>query len=290
MGNKFKANKRCALSNKIINGKEVIITDYALDYVRKIGYTPIPTEKMKQILIEVDKRKKISEYNKIIAMSILLIFTLFFIPLVSSAPPNTIPGTQIIQQFAEGYTIKYPLVDNLYQNQDHEFYFHIFNISNGLPVSNLTTSCQFHLYNESSGEHMLNKTLVYNQHLNVTNEFEIEVTGGNFSQLGTYSYIVQCNSSVLGGFNNVQFNVIEKPYYTPVVTNKTLWTLDFTKPINLIGFIMLLGIAFTLFLFRGFAYSGGLLMIAGLLLMFNQINLILGLLIVAIGVAILFKK
>jgi hypothetical protein len=137
---------------------------------------------------------------------------------------------------------------------------------------------------------MLNKTLVYNQHLNVTNEFEIEVTGGNFSQLGTYSYIVQCNSSVLGGFNNVQFNVIEKPYYTPVVTNKTLWTLDFTKPINLIGFIMLLGIAFTLFLFRGFAYSGGLLMIAGLLLMFNQINLILGLLIVAIGVAILFKK
>ena len=286
MGNKFKSAKRCALSNKIINGKEVIITDYALDYVRKIGYTPIPTEKMEQIKLEIQKRR-IPQINKLVAISLLFMFVFFLIPVINAKVISTTQTTQ----FSEGYNIKYPTLINTYQNESHDFYFHVFNISNGKPIDNSTTSCYFHMYSETTGEHIWNQTAIHETFKDVSNEWEIELNHNNFTSLGLYSYILQCNNSFYGGYITDSFDVIEKPHSVTIIpTTKSIFTLDFSKSINLIGYIILLGIVFLLFMFKAYNISGGLLMLSGLLLVFNQVNLILGLLIVVIGGVVLFKS
>ena len=131
---------------------------------------------------------------------IVFLFVFAVIPLVSSAPPFITTGTSI-----QGYDIKIPSQEYIKQNQDYTFYFHLFNISDGLPVSNVSIGCKYHLYN-SSGNHIL-ETIVPHYQTNVNNEWEMKVLGGNFSKSGTYNYIVQCNSSVLGGFSEVRFVV-----------------------------------------------------------------------------------
>lgn len=107
--------------------------------------------------------------------------------------------------FSSGYIIEFPLINQLKQNEDFSFHFHIFNISNGRPIQNASTACAFHLYN-SSGSHIvrLKQPKVDNEY-----DFEFKVMGNNFSKVGMYTYIVQCNSSQnsLGGFESVQLAV-----------------------------------------------------------------------------------
>jgi len=138
-------------------------------------------------------------------LNFFLMFLLCFIFLVnvnfiSGAPPVT-----KVQQFTEGYEMKYPLIDTLKQSQDYEFYFHVFNISSGLPVST-GIACNFHLY-DYTGKHIWNQTLIKATTFNVSNEWGAEIKGTNFSNIGLYSYITQCNSTSYGGFNSVAFEV-----------------------------------------------------------------------------------
>lgn len=129
----------------------------------------------------------------------LFLFALIFITsmsLVASAPPV------IQQQFTEGFNLKYPSDQIIKVGHPYEFEVHVFNISNGMPVTT-GVDCYFHLYN-STGKHQLELTDSTPSHIF---DYSFNVLGGNFSVVGDYYYIVQCNSTSLGGFVEVPFEV-----------------------------------------------------------------------------------
>ena len=96
--------------------------------------------------------------------------------------------------FEDGVIIEAPAITYLKQNQDFKFHFHAFNKSNGVSFTDDITSCIFHLYN-STGDHILKAPTEYD-----ALDFEILIDGDNFTQLGSYAYIIQCNTSVYGGY------------------------------------------------------------------------------------------
>ena len=119
------------------------------------------------------------------------------------------PPTQVSINPTVGIEIKYPQNGFVKQNEDYDFYFHLFNKSDGLPIT--SANCTFHLYN-TSGQHSYEVnvstfTQVY--------DIEVNVAGANFSQLGSYSYIIQCvtppivqgGEEKIGGFDSVGFEV-----------------------------------------------------------------------------------
>jgi len=135
---------------------------------------------------------------------LFFIITLFLIliPLINAQPPFAQNPT-----FTNGYEIKIPLFRTLRQNEDFRFSFHVYNISNGVPIDNSTTNCNFHLYN-SSGEHIVEgNNFSYTTGHGAINEWEILILGGNFSDVSSYSYLVSCNSPLLGGFESISFEV-----------------------------------------------------------------------------------
>lgn len=137
-----------------------------------------------------------------VLVSLLIFFSLLFVVNFVSAQPFIQPTS-----FTEGYEIKIPPFGVLKQNTDFHFHFHVFNISDGVPITDISTTCQFHLYNNSGNHLFENNSIKYEIDHGSVNEWEVKVDGGNFSQLGSYSYIVQCNSTGLGGFESVEFEV-----------------------------------------------------------------------------------
>ena len=134
----------------------------------------------------------------------LLCFLLsfFFISLVSAQPPF-----QQTTNFVDGYEIKVPAFSTLQQNQNFTFSFHIYNISDGIPIDDSSTDCDFHLY-DNLGEHLITQNNIPNTDSHgLVNEWEIEVFGTNFSRIGAYSYLIDCNSTTLGGFESISFEV-----------------------------------------------------------------------------------
>jgi len=136
--------------------------------------------------------------SKIMILPMIIIMVLMMVlPLVASAPPVT-----TTQQFTTGYQLKYPSDQVLKQNQGFEFEAHVFNISDGYPITS-GISCYFHLYN-STGKHALELTDATTSH---NFDYSFDVGAGNFSVVGDYYYILQCNSSSLGGYVEVPFQV-----------------------------------------------------------------------------------
>ena len=131
-----------------------------------------------------------------------LFLVLLAVPLVSAISPHVQAGGDY---FAEGFVIKYPSDVNFIQNSDYTFNFHVFNLSTGFPLTNKTVSCYFHLYNQSGNHIVASQIPGYSFDHNF--DFEIMVKGGNFSTVGRYSYIIQCNSTNFGGFDNVPLSV-----------------------------------------------------------------------------------
>jgi len=157
--------------------------------------------------MEVTKIKKI----------ILLFMLLLIIPITLAAQPIT---TQIFTG-DEGFEIKYPLFPSIKQGENFEFEFHVYNKSNGLPIIE-GISCDFHLYNGSDDTHLIdNLQSTATTHIY---DYDFDVNGGNFTEIGTYSYIIGCNDSKIGGFASVQFEVtpggrliVSQNYYIPMI-------------------------------------------------------------------------
>lgn len=135
--------------------------------------------------------------NKNISLLLCMVFLFAFIPFVQSAPPVT-----SVQQFTEGLYLKYPSDQIIKQNMPYEFEVHVYNISNGMPITTGIT-CYFHLYN-STGKHQLELTDSTPSHVF---DYSFNVLAGNFTEVGDYYYIVQCNSTSLGGFIEVAIEV-----------------------------------------------------------------------------------
>lgn len=159
---------------------------------------------------------------------LFLLVAILYIGLVSSQPPFQ-EGS-----FLTGLTIKAPPQQYLTQNQDYTFQFHLFNSSNGIPILNETlatdVACYFHLYN-SSGSHIYKGNQSNNEDVY---DFGFKVLGDNFSQTGTYSYIIQCNNTIQGGEDNVA-----------LVVTKTGFEFDVPKALYYIALSVLLVFLFS---------------------------------------------
>jgi len=124
----------------------------------------------------------------------ILIFGLLLISCVSAVPPflPTSPASTI------GLSVEPTLNNYLRTGEDYEFEVHVFNITDGMPIT-LYTTCYLHLYNET-GKHQWEDEDDTVSHMF---DYSFDVDGGNFSR-GCYEAKFQCNSSsqatfILGG-------------------------------------------------------------------------------------------
>ncbi len=142
-------------------------------------------------------------FNKVRKKGNLFLFgfilSLFFISLVSAQPP---PSTQTNVNIEVGLQIQTQGIGVLKQNTPHFFQFHVYNISTGLNVNNITTNCTFHLYNKTGASQYESNNLDFGG-----GSFEIDLTANNFTELGIYSYYVHCNATSIGGFSREVFEV-----------------------------------------------------------------------------------
>lgn len=116
--------------------------------------------------------------------------------------------------FDAGYEISYPKVNQIIRNSSYVFNFHVYNDTEGVYVTNVTAECIFQLY-DSDG----NNVLEVNPASFNTNDLEwsVDVHGDNFSELGLYDYVFQCQDLNLdqGGFVSIPFEVTTRKIEIP---------------------------------------------------------------------------
>lgn len=133
---------------------------------------------------------------------ICLILSVFFaMSLVSSQSVSPIVEQSSLQN---GLVLRMTDITPIRQNMNHLFAVHVFNASNGLPMTS-GVLCNLHMYGQD-GEHIFkhNDFAVSDGY-----DFEFNVTGGNFTSLGEYYIHVQCNNSDSGGFISIPVDVIQ---------------------------------------------------------------------------------
>lgn len=118
---------------------------------------------------------------------ICIVFLL--ISFVSAQPPFQEAGGDV------ALDIRAPTGTFLKQGQDVQLNTHLYNRSNGLLINNTEASCTIHVYN-ITGHHIIEEALIPSGVF----DFQLNISGGNFSLLGEYSFVEQCNTSTIGGF------------------------------------------------------------------------------------------
>lgn len=171
---------------------------------------------------------------------ILYVFiTIFLLGIASAVSPFT--SSQTV-----GCEIKYPAYSYLKVDSNFDFNFHVFNSTDGTPMSNATMKCVLHLYN-STGDHSYSNFLIvdnYTDHY-TNNEWVVRLNKNNFSKSGSYSYIIQCNQTGVGCFASV-----------PIEVNPQ--GMEYTTTIGIIhvGLLFILCGLFFLSLYFGFTIQG----------------------------------
>jgi hypothetical protein len=126
--------------------------------------------------------------------------------------------SQGLTSVTNGFEIDEPMIDFIKMNTDYKFQFHIFNISTGIPITNIT-NCSFHLYNSEGSHQYTTKNCTTFEH---DYDIEILVKGSNFSKFGYMSYIFQVNDLVYGGFLNKQIYINSDGLETSPLRNQNI--------------------------------------------------------------------
>jgi len=142
--------------------------------------------------------------NKKFLFVILLTALLLFVPLVSSVKPVT-----NVQTNNAGYQIFYPDFKIIPQEASFFLSLHVSNFSNGFPIQNSDVDCFLHLVN-TSGYHTAEDILLEKEG---TLEHIIFITGGNFSDIGTHAFFINCNDTNFGGQAKGTFDVTANGEY-----------------------------------------------------------------------------
>ena len=145
-----------------------------------------------------------------------MILSLFLLTLVNAAPPQA-------SQAEYGLDIRTGVADNLKLNTAYDFHVHVFNASDGNFITTDTT-CYLHIY-KIDGHHQYEGVDSVASH---NFDYGFDVNGANFSEVGEYEYIIQCNNSNSGGFVSNKFHVNETGNPNPAG--------------NLMIFLMILGL------------------------------------------------
>jgi hypothetical protein len=134
-----------------------------------------------------------------------LILLLVFISLLVVVQAQGLP-TQVNANTNIGYDIRYPEYSLARVNTTFVLHTHVYNRSTGLPLDNSSVACFLHLYTPD-GNQQSSMKLDFEREPFPIGEFEKTILGTNFSFLGTYAYVIQCNSTVFGGFASGIFDV-----------------------------------------------------------------------------------
>lgn len=129
-----------------------------------------------------------------------LIWVMVFLLLVSFVIAQP-PAQEVTSTSSTIFTIETP--SNMYfeAGQDYKYHVHVFNGS-GYPLTNTTTSCRIHIYNEF-GSHIAKSDMEFDEPF----DWDFEVNESVMSNLGEGSYIIFCNDSSRGGFRADRYEI-----------------------------------------------------------------------------------
>lgn len=177
---------------------------------------------------------------------LFLCLVLFFLVGIFAQIGLAIPPIKQTNTGSSGYLLETPQHDLILLNTTTNIQVHVFNISNGMPIKNTSTTCYLHLYNRTNN-HILDMEQRKIEH---TFDFEFNIAGGNFTEYKTLSLIVQCNDTTagLGGFTSYQVQVVNQSYIDFIYNNMPSSTVqDSLKMIGLVIAICLLAFLFLFF-------------------------------------------
>ena len=223
------------------------------------------------------------------AILIIPLIFLLMISIVYSQPPFIEEPVDI----TNGLVISFPLLFVFEQNKDIIFNFHVFNATSGVAMNSSNTNCTFHLF-DNTGNHIINQKGVPFD--GIGQDWELNVSGTNFTRLGNYAFLVNCQTSdlIAGGFDNHRFRVtidgedeesgeqdvkLRWLFYFAIILAILLFVIGLAKEdMSLIGFSgMLLMVIGAFMLMKGFAGLSNL--------MTNAVGIIL----VGLGFYIFFR-
>jgi len=118
----------------------------------------------------------------------ILLGVVFALSFVSAAPPAT-----TVQQLTTGYNIVDTPQLVLEQDHDFQYNFFLYNITNGIILTNSSANCTFYLA-DLYGEVIFNSNVPYLP----DGHWGIVIEGGNFTRVGEYAYGTKCQG-VFGG-------------------------------------------------------------------------------------------
>lgn len=167
-------------------------------------------------------QKNISNRKEIFYSSFLFLFIFIILISSTSAIPPTERTGDIEIQFAK--------FDSIQQSKPQTFHFHISNKSQLLNSSQAT--CDFDLFYQD-GSRLYDKTGLG---FNPPNDFQVVLNESNFTNLGTYSAITECNTSLQAGAVSFSFEVTPSGF-----TDNLGFFIVLISIVYLIGFIGFFG-------------------------------------------------
>jgi len=131
-----------------------------------------------------------------------IIIILLFLVLFSSFTYAKPVIVQEITGLNSGLILEYPKYDRLLIDTHYYLHVHVYNFSDGKRLEENVTNCSIDIYN-ATGDEILGRNLTYDYE---NKEFELYINEGNFSELGLYSYIIECyeGGAVSGNFEVVR--------------------------------------------------------------------------------------
>lgn len=139
---------------------------------------------------------------KSLGILLMLFLSIIILANITQAAPLNNP---LVQVSTNTLQIETPPLYFIKLGDGQKFHIHVINQTRA--KTNITTSCAMHLYN-STGAHMG----IGNQWMDFDSngfDFSKTVSGGNFSQLGYYAFVFQCNSTSEVGFLSGQLHVTQ---------------------------------------------------------------------------------
>lgn len=130
--------------------------------------------------------------------------------------------------------IGYPKYNYAGFQQNFSLHFHVFNATSQL--SNVTTSCDVHIYDEA-GSHVTKQPALYDDP-----EFELSIDQGNFTTYRIHAYIIYCNSSTESGFVSGEFLV--NNYGLELLQEEGLLYIGFLAIITLVVLVGIFGVIY----------------------------------------------
>lgn len=159
-----------------------------------------------------------------------ILFIIFFLNIISAVPPVT-----QVQQFTQGYIIEIPQDNVLKVNENYQFEFHVFNISDGVPrISDIV--CNFYIY-DPLGNHLYGGS---DSSADSDFAYAFNVSGGNFTKADIYYYHVHCNDSYLGGYTSSSLQITNNG--EEVTTAKGIFQLGLIFILTLFFILSVFGI------------------------------------------------